>query len=172
MIKHFYITVTGVVQGVGFRPFVFRVAKELGLKGSVSNTASGVKIHIEGKKEKIDKFIEYLKSNPPPLAKVESINVEELELARFERFEIISSDSKSEKVTSVSPDVTLCEECLKELRDPANRRYAYPFINCTNCGPRYTITKTVPYDRPNTSMAKFEMCPECKRGYEVLYHYY
>jgi hydrogenase maturation protein HypF len=166
MIKHFYITVTGVVQGVGFRPFVFRVAKELGLKGSVSNTASGVKIHIEGKKEKIDKFIEYLKSNPPPLAKVESINVEELELARFERFEIISSDSKSEKVTSVSPDVTLCEECLKELRDPANRRYAYPFINCTNCGPRYTITKTVPYDRPNTSMAKFEMCPECKREYE------
>ncbi|SFO98706.1 carbamoyltransferase HypF [Hydrogenimonas thermophila] len=166
MIKHFHITVTGVVQGVGFRPFVYRVAKNLGLKGSVSNTATGVKIHIEGPKERIDKFLESLEQKPPPLAKVENIIAKELELAGFETFEIISSDDKNEKVTSVSPDVTLCEACLNEMRDPSNRRYRYPFINCTDCGPRYTITKTVPYDRPNTSMAKFEMCPDCKKEYE------
>jgi len=166
MVKHFHITVTGVVQGVGFRPFVYRVAKNLGLKGNVNNTASGVKIHIEGEKERVDKFLESLNKEPPPLAKVENIIVEELELAGFETFEIISSDDKNEKVTSVSPDVTLCKACLKEMCDPSNRRYAYPFINCTDCGPRYTITKTVPYDRPNTSMAKFEMCPDCKKEYE------
>ena len=166
MTRHYHITVTGVVQGVGFRPFVYRVAKNFGLKGSVSNTASGVKIYIEGKKDKIDKFIEQLKSNPPPLAKVENITIEELELVGFETFEIVSSDNENEKVTSVSPDVTLCEACLNEMRDPSNRRYRYPFINCTDCGPRYTITKTVPYDRPNTSMAKFEMCADCKRECE------
>jgi len=164
--KHYHITVIGVVQGVGFRPFVFRVAKNLGLKGSVSNTASGVKIHIEGTKEKIDKFLELLEQKHSPLAKVENINVQELELSGFETFDIISSDSENEKVTSVSPDVTICEVCLNEMRNPLNRRYRYPFINCTDCGPRYTITKTVPYDRPNTSMAKFEMCPACKKEYE------
>jgi len=164
--KHCHITVTGVVQGVGFRPFVYRVAKNLGLTGNVSNTAIGVKIHIEGTKEKIDKFIELLEHEPPPLAKVENINAQELELSGFETFDIIPSDSENEKATSVSSDVTICEACLNEMRNPLNRRYRYPFINCTDCGPRYTITKTVPYDRPNTSMAKFEMCPDCKKEYE------
>ncbi|WP_456485438.1 carbamoyltransferase HypF [Hydrogenimonas sp.] len=163
---HRYIVVTGVVQGVGFRPFVYRVAKKFGLKGHVCNTSSGVKIHIEGLRGAVETFLKYLETDAPPLAKIDSIAVEAQPLHGFADFEIVTSDDASEKSTSVSPDVSVCEMCLQEMHDPSNRRYRYPFINCTDCGPRYTITTTVPYDRPNTSMAKFEMCPACAEEYE------
>ena len=164
--KHYYIVVTGVVQGVGFRPFVYRTAHELGLKGSVCNSTLGVEIHLEGDGVAVEKFLEQLKTDAPPLAKVEAIDVQEVDWYGFKDFDIIASDEVHQKVTSVSPDVSICEACLQEMRDPSNRRYRYPFINCTDCGPRYTITKTVPYDRPNTSMATFQMCPTCQQEYE------
>ena len=164
--KHCYIVVTGVVQGVGFRPFIYRTAKKFGLKGHVCNTSSGVKIHVEGLCGAVETFLKHLETDAPPLAKIDSIAVETQPLQGFADFKIIASDDTSEKSTSVSPDVSVCEACLQEMRDPSNRRYRYPFINCTDCGPRYTITTTVPYDRPNTSMARFEMCPACAKEYE------
>jgi len=161
--KRFHIQVKGVVQGVGFRPFVYNLAKNLNLKGFVTNTSKGVTIEIEG--EKVLDFIEKLEKEPPPLAKIYSIDVKELPLNKYEDFKIIESIDDA-GFTHVSEDVSICEDCLRELFDPADRRYLYPFINCTNCGPRYTITVKVPYDRPNTTMAVFKMCDQCMREYE------
>lgn len=161
--KRLHIEVKGVVQGVGFRPFVYNLAQNLNLKGFVTNTSKGVTIEIEG--ERVEEFISKLQNNPPPLAKIYSIKKTELSPNNYKTFEIIESIDET-GFTHVSEDVSICEDCLRELFTPTDRRYLYPFINCTNCGPRYTITMKVPYDRPNTTMAVFKMCPECLSEYK------
>ena len=155
--------INGIVQGVGFRPTVYKIAKSLNLKGYVLNSSDGVIIEIEG--EKRDKFLDELLSNLPPLAKIEKIDFLKLPPKNYNDFEIKYSINTT-KTTSISPDISVCEDCLEEMRDPKNRRYLYPFINCTNCGPRYTIIENIPYDRVNTSMKKFKMCEDCKKEYE------
>ncbi|MDX1624789.1 MAG: carbamoyltransferase HypF [Gemmatimonadota bacterium] len=160
------ITVRGIVQGVGFRPFVFGLAEEHGLAGRVVNDARGVVIDVEGEPSILDRFAETLVSKPPPLAVVEAVETETLPSAGFDRFEIEASESGAERLALVSPDVATCEACLREMRDPGDRRHRYPFLNCTNCGPRFTIVEDIPYDRPNTSMKAFPMCPECREEYE------
>ena len=162
------ITVNGVVQGVGFRPFVYRIAHKYGLKGYVKNLGdAGVEIVVEGKEKYIKNFEEDLKLRAPPLARVQEINEEILPLRGFEKF-IIEESSKSygggESI--IPPDVAICEDCLRELFTPTDRRYMYPFIVCTNCGPRFSIIESLPYDRENTSMDEFPMCDECRREYE------
>jgi len=154
--------IDGIVQGVGFRPTVYKIANSLNLKGFVLNSGEGVIIEIEG--DNSSKFLDELKRNLSPLARIDCIKKERLPLKNFKTFEIYYSKS-SNKTTSISPDIAVCEECLKEIFDVKNRRYLYPFINCTNCGPRYTIIKDIPYDRKNTSMAKFKMCKECEKEY-------
>ncbi|GAB6044478.1 carbamoyltransferase HypF [Caminibacter profundus] len=155
-------TINGIVQGVGFRPTVYKIAKNLGLKGFVLNSSDGVIIEIEGVNK--DRFIKTLKENLPPLAKIDTIKKEILPPKNYKTFEIAYSKDTI-KTTSISPDIAVCEDCLKEMFDKSNRRYLYPFINCTNCGPRYTIIENIPYDRQNTSMKKFKMCENCKKEY-------
>jgi len=155
--------INGIVQGVGFRPTVYKIATNLNLKGFVQNLSNGVIIEIEG--ENKDKFLDILLNNLPSLAKIDTIKKEILEEKKFKEFKIIKSKITS-KTTSISPDIAICDECLDEMFDKNNRRYLYPFINCINCGPRYTIIKDIPYDRKNTSMRKFTMCKECKKEYE------
>ncbi len=160
------IEIRGIVQGVGFRPTVYRLAKEYDLKGSVFNDSKGVTLDIEGSSQNIGCFLEELKKNPPPLSDIEEIQTEELPVKEFDEFKIIESEESEEKTTLVSPDIATCEDCKKELLDRQDRRYQYPFINCTNCGPRFTITEELPYDRKNTTMKKFEMCEKCRTEYE------
>ncbi|MEW6181887.1 MAG: carbamoyltransferase HypF [Bacillota bacterium] len=160
------ITVKGTVQGVGFRPFVYNVAQSLGLGGFVLNDARGVIIEAEGEAEKLAWLIEALHKRPPRLARIASIDREELSPAGYSRFEIIHSADEEEKEALVPPDVALCSDCARETFDPKNRHYRYPFTNCTNCGPRFTIITEVPYDRRQTSMAEFAMCPDCAREYD------
>ncbi|BDY12493.1 carbamoyltransferase HypF [Hydrogenimonas cancrithermarum] len=164
--QHLLLKIGGIVQGVGFRPFVHKLATELDLCGDIRNESDGVTIHIEGKKETIELFCRRLKSETPPLARIDTIESRWCDVEGIEGFSIVESDAAAFKTAAVSPDISVCENCVSEMRDPGNRRYRYPFINCTDCGPRYTITKTIPYDRPNTSMAKFVMCPTCKKEYE------
>ncbi len=160
------VRVEGTVQGVGFRPFVFRVATELGLAGWVLNDARGVLVEVEGDRPAVEAFLARLSSDPPPLAVVERVTEEEAEPLGEEGFGIVESDAGGEPRAAVSPDIATCEDCLEEIRDPADRRHRYPFTNCTNCGPRFTIVRGVPYDRPLTTMASFEMCPRCRAEYE------
>ncbi len=163
--SHFQITIKGIVQGVGFRPTVYNIARKLELKGFVTNTSEGVIAEVEG--EKADRFADTLREEIPqlaPLAKIVSIESKELPHAGYTEFAIIKSIDNG-GFTHISPDISICDDCLNELLDPSDRRYQYPFINCTNCGPRYTITKKVPYDRPNTTMAVFPMCPRCEAEY-------
>ncbi|TAL21987.1 MAG: carbamoyltransferase HypF, partial [Nitrospirae bacterium] len=157
------INIKGVVQGVGFRPFVYNLARSLGLKGNVTNTADGVTVDIEG--EDIDAFIVRLPKEAPPLSEIKNISVSKMPFHGYEDFEILKSGNRG-GFTLLSPDISICEDCLKELLDKTDRRYLYPFINCTNCGPRYTITNAIPYDRQNTTMSVFKMCPECKKEYD------
>jgi hydrogenase maturation protein HypF len=156
------LRITGVVQGVGFRPFVYNLAQSLKIKGTVKNDSSGVDIFAAG--EKIDEFIQKVTQEPPPLAKIEHIDITETEI-EAETFTIILSEDTGEKKVDIAVDTRTCDDCLNELMDPSDRRYLYPFINCTNCGPRYTIIKDVPYDRLFTSMAEFEMCEQCSSEY-------
>ncbi len=156
------LNIKGRVQGVGFRPFVFNLAKRLNLNGYVKNTSKGVVIEIEG--ERTEEFVELLQTSPPPLSRIEGIQKEVLDDAGFSEFRILSSEDEG-SFTHVSPDVSICEDCRRELMTPSDRRYLYPFINCTNCGPRYSITLRLPYDRPNTTMAPFRMCPRCNEEY-------
>jgi hydrogenase maturation protein HypF len=158
------IEVTGVVQGVGFRPFVFSLARERGLTGWVNNTAQGVTIVVEGDADAVGHFADDVRTLAPPMAVVESIGAEPAEIEGFETFEIRESEARGD-LTLVSPDIAICPECLAELNDPQDRRYGYPFTNCTNCGPRFTIIESLPYDRPATSMKVFPMCPECGAEY-------
>jgi hydrogenase maturation protein HypF len=163
--KTFIFKIYGRVQGVGFRPFVYRLAKELNLKGYVLNSSSGVTIVLQGEKEIVDKFIDKLKKDAPPLSKIEKIENSFLDLEEFNDFTIYES-REDEGFNFISPDIAICEDCLKELFDPKDRRYKYPFINCTNCGPRYTIIEDMPYDREKTTMKIFKMCEDCEKEYK------
>ena len=165
--KRVKIDVNGLVQGVGFRPFVYKLAQKYGLSGYILNNGSGVSIELEGVKENIDSFFSILYKNPPPLAKIDTAYVYDIEAKNETSFEILHSQ-KSEITTRVSPDMALCDECMLEMYDKTNRRYLYPFINCTNCGPRYSIINSLPYDRAKTSMKKFKMCETCNSEYNDI----
>ena len=157
--------VAGQVQGVGFRPFVYRLARELSLTGFVRNTPEGVRIEVEGDPEAVAAFGRRLPAEIPPMAVIVRHEQTDLPPAGDTDFTIDTSIAGPSHEVLISPDIATCPDCLADLRDPAGRRYRYPFTNCTNCGPRYTITRSVPYDRPNTSMGCFPMCPECGREY-------
>ena len=160
------LRVHGIVQGVGFRPYVYRLAKRYGLTGTVMNTGKGVIIRAEGHPSSLNAFVEALEVKAPPLARISSLEQKSIKapLGRND-FVILESKAGRERSTLISPDVGVCKDCLKELFDPEDRRYGYAFINCTNCGPRFTITESVPYDRPRTSMKVFPMCKECSKEY-------
>ncbi len=160
------IEIKGIIQGVGFRPFVYNLANKLDLTGWVRNTSAGVQIEAEGSAYKIQEFLRLLQTEPPPLAQIEQLDATIKPTNGFERFEIWHSENIESAFVPVSPDISICDDCLRELFDPNDRRYLYPFINCTNCGPRFTIIQNIPYDRPQTTMAKFLMCPECRSEYE------
>lgn len=153
------------MQGVGFRPFVWRLAEELGLAGWVLNDVRGVEAEVEGGEAALEAFRARVVAEAPPRAVVRSVSVEWLPPAGYPAFEIRRSHGAGEKVVSVLPDVATCRDCLRELRDPSDRRYRYPFLNCTSCGPRFTIVRALPYDRPNTTMERFALCPDCRREY-------
>jgi hydrogenase maturation protein HypF len=155
-----------VVQGVGFRPFIYRLALEEGLAGFVGNDTDGVTIEIEGPEERVKMFCARLRSEAPPLARIDSVTARELPLVGDSGFRIAASEVLGRVSTGIPADAATCPDCLRELLDPADRRYRYPFLNCTNCGPRFTITRRIPYDRPQTSMAKFPMCSECQQEYD------
>ena len=160
------IRVRGIVQGVGFRPFVFNLAQRLRLAGYVLNSSAGVLMELEGDQAQIESFLRELRENPPPLAQMEDISVESLEPAGYDSFSIRESVDVPGQLAPVSPDVSTCADCLRDFQTPAIAALGYPFTNCTNCGPRYTITRMVPYDRPLTTMACFPMCAHCLREYE------
>ncbi len=160
------ISVRGIVQGVGFRPFVYGLAVKHNLKGRVYNTSEDVRIEVEGKAEALRQFERELRTQAPPLAHIENIAVEYHRPVGYETFEIQKSQAQRGKYQLVSPDVATCQACLGEVMDPRDRRYRYPFTNCTNCGPRFTIIEGMPYDRPKTTMRYFQMCPECQAEYD------
>jgi hydrogenase maturation protein HypF len=160
------IRVSGLVQGVGFRPFVYRLATEVGLAGSVMNTASGVVIEAEGASDNLTAFLSRLRTDAPPLSQILNVAVVALPCIEDRGFTIIESKKDEPVHTLIPPDIATCGDCLREMLDPADRRFHYPFINCTNCGPRFTIVRTIPYDRPSTSMAKFSMCAACQAEYD------
>jgi hydrogenase maturation protein HypF len=160
------IRVRGIVQGVGFRPFVFRLAEEESLAGWVLNDSLGVLTEVEGSPANVARFETRLRTDAPPLARVDAVEGETLEPTGETGFTIRMSERSDSRTTLISPDVATCADCLREIFDPADRRYRYPFTNCTNCGPRYTIIRDIPYDRPNTTMAPFVMCPKCLHEYE------
>ncbi|MBI9090298.1 MAG: carbamoyltransferase HypF [Desulfobacterium sp.] len=161
------IEICGVVQGVGFRPFVFQLAKRYGFMGEVLNTPQGVTLILEGDPEKIDLCCREIRENCPPLATVSSIQAQKIEVTGYDAFRIVTSTAvDATRSALIPPDVCVCQDCLDEMNDPGNRRFGYPFINCTNCGPRYTIIQDVPYDRAKTSMSVFPMCPGCQKEYD------
>ncbi|MBN1866477.1 carbamoyltransferase HypF [Candidatus Sumerlaeota bacterium] len=160
------VRVQGVVQGVGFRPFVYGLAARLGLTGWVLNDSHGVEIEIEGPASAIEAFLGELRESPPTLSSVKEVRTRPLDVAGSETFEIRASRTQSDRAVLVAPDYATCPDCVRELFDPSDRRHRYPFINCTNCGPRYTILRSLPYDRPNTAMADFPMCRDCRTEYE------
>ncbi|ACX53087.1 (NiFe) hydrogenase maturation protein HypF [Ammonifex degensii KC4] len=159
------LTVKGTVQGVGFRPFVYHLAVKYGLKGFVRNDAQGVYVEVEGGEEEVKRFCKELCQHPPRLARIAELLVEVLPPAGYSAFEIDLSRAAPEKEALVPPDVAICPDCAREIFDPEDRHYLYPFTNCTNCGPRFTIVRELPYDRARTSMASFPMCPDCSREY-------
>jgi hydrogenase maturation protein HypF len=159
------VRVEGIVQGVGFRPFVHALAGRLGLAGLVGNDAGGVFVEVEGTAETVERFLEALSAEAPPLAVIERVTATPLAPTGTPGFAIAPSKTGGQRQTLVSPDTATCADCLRELADPADRRFRYPFINCTNCGPRFTIVRDVPYDRPATTMASFAMCADCAREY-------
>lgn len=160
------IHVTGVVQGVGFRPFVYQLAHEHSLAGWVCNTSAGVDIEVEGPTPALIQFLADLKAQAPPLAHVESITATDSPPDGYRQFEIRRSVTQEGEYQLISPDIATCQDCLRELLDPQDRRYRYPFTNCTNCGPRFTIIEDIPYDRPKTTMRDFTMCPDCQAEYD------
>ena len=158
--------VRGVVQGVGFRPFVYRLALEESLAGFIGNDTDGVIIEIEGPHDRIESFLLRLRAEAPALARIDSVAVREIEPNGDSGFRIVASEVRGSVATGIPADAATCADCLRELLDRNDRRYRYPFLNCTNCGPRFTITRRIPYDRPQTSMAKFPMCAACQAEYE------
>ncbi|PID87162.1 MAG: carbamoyltransferase HypF [Chloroflexi bacterium] len=160
------LTVTGVVQGVGFRPFVYSLAMKFALNGFVGNNSSGVFIEIEGPAHKLAQFQTALRHKAPPLAHIETVTITEIPTTGDDTFIIVHSETQAAANTLISPDICICDDCLQEIFDPSNRRFGYPFTNCTNCGPRFTIIRDIPYDRPHTTMAAFPMCPDCQAEYD------
>ncbi len=161
--KRFHIK--GIVQGVGFRPFVYRLAKENGLAGFVENDSAGVTIEVEGEQGRLESFEQVLRNGRPPQAVIDSISVDEITPGGRQGF-VIRDSATGPGATRISPDIAVCDDCLREMEDPADRRFGYPFINCTNCGPRLSIIIATPYDRSATTMAPFAMCPECLGEYQ------
>jgi hydrogenase maturation protein HypF len=161
-----HIAIRGAVQGVGFRPFVYRLATEMRLGGWVLNSPGGVFVEAEGNRGSLDAFILRIGEERPPLASIQSMECTFLDPCGFPSFEIRASTTSGETGALVLPDIATCPDCLADIADPANRRHLYPFTNCTNCGPRFTIIESLPYDRPNTSMKSFPMCDDCRREYE------
>ncbi len=159
------IVIRGAVQGVGFRPFIYRLATEMGLTGWVINNAQGVFIEVEGSQAELDAFLLRIEPEKPPHAIIQSLEAARLDAAGFTTFEIRHSEDAGHKTALVLPDLATCPDCRREIFDPANRRFGYPFTNCTNCGPRYSIIEALPYDRPNTAMRIFQMCPACQAEY-------
>ncbi|WP_345325503.1 acylphosphatase [Candidatus Villigracilis proximus] len=159
------VDITGIVQGVGFRPFVYNLATRLELKGWVKNTSAGVEIEVDGNHDTLDLFIQKLRDEAPALSSIDGFSASFRPANGFSSFDIRHSESVDGAFQPISPDVSICPDCLRELFDPNDRRYHYPFINCTNCGPRFTIIKDIPYDRPKTTMAGFPLCPDCEREY-------
>ena len=160
------VLVRGVVQGVGFRPFVYRLAIEEGLTGFIGNDTEGVTLEIEGPAARVDAFLARLRTEAPPLSRVDAMEVRALVPIGDAGFRIVASEVLGRVGTGIPADAATCVDCLRELMDPADRRYRYPFLNCTNCGPRFTITRSIPYDRPQTSMAEFRMCAACQAEYD------
>jgi hydrogenase maturation protein HypF len=160
------IQVSGIVQGVGFRPYVYRLALDRNLCGSISNTPTGVTIEIQGPPDLVEDFVSRLPTEAPALAEITHMSVREMACLADQGFEILASNTGERASALISPEVAVCKDCLHELFDPQDRRYLYPFINCTNCGPRFTITRDIPYDRARTSMSVFRMCDKCRAEYE------
>ncbi len=165
-IKGNKIIIKGIVQGVGFRPFVYSLALKNNLTGWVRNSSNGVEIEVNGTPPKLENFLTELRNSSPPLSRIDSFYVTETKNNNFQEFTILESNSVEGEFLPVSPDYSICNDCLQELFDLNDRRYRYPFINCTNCGPRFTIIKDIPYDRPKTTMLPFEMCNECLAEYK------
>jgi hydrogenase maturation protein HypF len=161
-----HIQVRGIVQGVGFRPFVYKLAKSLGLTGYVFNSSAGVTIEIEGGGSDLDEFLRTLKNDPPQLAEIAQITVSDIDAQGSTGFSILSSREEAGEFALISPDAGTCDACWRDFGDPANRRFGYPFTNCTHCGPRYTIIRDIPYDRATTTMSSFVMCGDCRAEYE------
>jgi len=157
------LTLKGTVQGVGFRPFIYTLAKRYALKGTVNNGSNGVEIFINS--NNIEPFIDSIKKELPPLARIDSVDIEEVAFQNFQDFQIIETSNQGDVTVNIPPDISICKECEKELFDPTNRRYGYPFITCTHCGVRYSIIYDLPYDRCNTSMRDFKMCKACEEEY-------
>ncbi|MFH1650801.1 MAG: carbamoyltransferase HypF [Chloroflexota bacterium] len=160
------ISIRGVVQGVGFRPFVYQLASKYRLNGWVRNTSGDVQIEVEGAPARLDRFLAALPAAAPPLARIEHLTATPAKPAGYDRFEIQESVPEEGRYQLVSPDIATCHQCRDEVLSPGDRRYRYPFTNCTNCGPRFTIIEDIPYDRPKTTMRRFQMCPDCQREYE------
>lgn len=160
------IIIRGAVQGVGFRPFVYRIAEEMNLKGWVNNSASGVFIEAEAEKTILDEFVLRIQNEKPPRSFIQSFEFSFLDPVGFDKFEIRKSDDEGSRTVLILPDTAVCDECINDIFNPNNRRYLYPFTNCTNCGPRFTIIEKLPYDRANTSMKIFGMCDDCRKEYE------
>jgi hydrogenase maturation protein HypF len=153
------IWVRGIVQGVGFRPFIFGLAEKHHLTGWVRNSSNGVEIEVNGAPQALQSFLDGIAANSPTLARIDEITTRWGQADGFTSFKILSSQPQPGDFIPISPDVTICSDCQRELFNPSDRRYRYPFINCTNCGPRFSIIKDIPYDRPLTTMAAFKMCP-------------
>ncbi len=158
--------ITGIVQGVGFRPIVFNLAERYSLTGWVLNSSRGVEIELHGAEENVQAFIQELRQNPPPLAVIDSFSIEDASHQAYSVFQILHSEDDPSDFLPVSPDLSICPDCRRELFDPSDRRYRYSFVNCTHCGPRFSILTGIPYDRPNTSMAGFPLCPDCAEEYQ------
>ncbi len=165
-IQRLHVAIRGAVQGVGFRPFIYRLATEMDLVGWVNNSALGVFIEVEGTHDALDQFLLRIEREKPPRSFIQSLEASYLEPRGYNAFEIRPSDASGVKSALILPDIATCPDCLAEVFDPANRRYLYPFTNCTNCGPRFSIMTGLPYDRPNTTMRAFAMCPECRAEYD------
>jgi hydrogenase maturation protein HypF len=160
------ISVQGIVQGVGFRPFVYRLAHRLGLAGTVANNGEGVTIHVAGEPPALEAFVQALRTEAPPVARIIALAVQAADPVPDQTgFHILPSERSARPSTQIAPDIALCDDCRADISDPRNRRYRYPFTNCTNCGPRFSIVEHIPYDRPNTSMRVFPMCADCSREY-------
>ena len=159
------IKVQGRIQGVGFRPFIYRLASDYNLYGWVNNQTSHVKIHVEGIKKNVDSFVKNITLKAPPISVIDHLVTYNSEFKAYKNFSIIKSTDSSNLVTEISPDLAICNECLEDIK-VEDRRNSYAFTNCTICGPRFSIIKSLPYDRPGTTMNKFQMCPDCIKEYE------